>query len=296
MRNKIDKILLGLLWLLAATLGTNFWLNTKFGFNIFSAQHWQYLAYMQAAREPVNAWFYISLVIAVIIMMGGLYVIIRPRLRKIVLPIFHISKRETPPTTVMPTPTDSPKMRVIESATPTQKTMRTTNPSAPPRLNIRPSMVMSSRTPSAHPTPHAQQTPSFDATRVREIFTAAGYDVYNSPTIVGMPTVLFAAGTNDVLWVGAAGVSVDAMQRAISKLFQVFTDTLDDININVNAFVLFPTSPDDFRNSDIMVFRNVDELGEYIQQRPNPSHDDDDGYFESYSGYIKTVAEFIGQI
>ena len=37
MRNKIDNILIGMVWLLSATLATFFWFNIRFGFDLFSS-------------------------------------------------------------------------------------------------------------------------------------------------------------------------------------------------------------------------------------------------------------------
>ena len=73
MKTRLNNILIGLLWLLIATLGASFWFNTKYGFNVLSAQHWQYLAYMQASNQPVKPSFYISLVVVICVMVAGLY-------------------------------------------------------------------------------------------------------------------------------------------------------------------------------------------------------------------------------
>ena len=73
MKKNFENILLGLLWLLAATLGTTFWFNTRFGFNLFSSAHWDYLATQQATRAPISFWFYFSFVAATFITLFVLY-------------------------------------------------------------------------------------------------------------------------------------------------------------------------------------------------------------------------------
>ena len=86
MRNKLDNLLLGLLWILVSLLGLCFWFNIQFGFNLLSSSHWQHLSYMQATRTPITPLFYISLVIGVLFIFVGLYMVIRPKFRKIKLP------------------------------------------------------------------------------------------------------------------------------------------------------------------------------------------------------------------
>ena len=148
MRNRIDTILLGLLWLLASTLGTSFWLNTRFGFNIFSAQHWQYLAYLQAAHTPVQTMFYVSVIMSVLITVFGLYILVRPRLRRIRLPRRPASNTAMQTTAQqhiqksVPQPTSNPDSSTIEivrgesapKPAPAPQTVPT--PARPPRLNI----------------------------------------------------------------------------------------------------------------------------------------------------------------
>ena len=92
MRDKLDNFLLATLWIFASTLGVCFWFNIRFGFNIFSSAHWHHLAYMQASQNPVSPTFYISIVISVIVVICGLYLLIRPRFRKFKIPVREISK------------------------------------------------------------------------------------------------------------------------------------------------------------------------------------------------------------
>lgn len=145
MKIRIDNILLCILWLLAITLGTSFWFNTVFGFNIFSTNHWQYLAYLQAAHTPIKTGFYISMVVIVFIAIFGLYLVVRPRRRKIRLPITRIShdtekKRPNPPSTQPAADTDASTLDIMPGTV--QQPVHTpkhTAPSAsmrPPRINL----------------------------------------------------------------------------------------------------------------------------------------------------------------
>lgn len=290
-------MLLGLLWLLVVTLGACFWFNTMFGFNLFVGAHWQYLAYLQAAQTPVKPSFYISLVFISAIMICGLYVIMRPRFRKIRLPIMRIAARkkdapvpDAPPAQPAPTQMVAPNM-----------------PARPPRLNAAtlggmPTMAGNSaaQQPNAArtATPPAPSGPSdIEIAQITEIFKSAGYTTKNPPRINGNRMSLLAIGTNETLWLGAHGIATTDMRRAIDKLNDVFSDTLDDIYINVSGFVIGAPDAATAEFDDILMFNDVDGLREYITAHPNaPLPDDDNGNFDAYSEYIDTVINYIGKI
>ena len=181
MKNKFDNILFAILWILVSILGMTFWFNSRFGFNLFYGAHWHHLAYMQASRSPIKPTFYISLVVGVFIMIYGLYLIIRPRLRKIKLPIRDTNPQPqapippvapaapvTPATPVseniaQPEPAQAAPATIIapERAAPTQQATKPDLSMAPqmsnvltrpPRLNVAPSTTPIFQPPS-------QQTP-----------------------------------------------------------------------------------------------------------------------------------------
>ena len=290
-------MLLGLLWLLVVTLGACFWFNTMFGFNLFVDAHWQYLAYLQAAQTPVKPSFYISLVFISAIMICGLYVIMRPRFRKIRLPIMRIATRKKD----APVP-DAPPAQPA----PTQMVAPNT-PARPPRLNAAtlggmPTMAGNAATPHANAartaTPPAPTGPSdIEIAQITEIFKSAGYTTKNPPRINGNRMSLLAIGTNETLWLGAHGIATTDMRRAIDKLNDVFSDTLDDIYINVSGFVIGAPDAATAEFDDILMFNDVDGLREYITAHPNaPLPDDDNGNFDAYSEYIDTVINYIGKI
>ena len=315
MKKNFENILLGLLWLLAATLGTTFWFNTRFGFNLFSGAHWDYLATQQATRAPVSFWFYFSFVAATFITLLVLYLLIHPRKRNI-----KISAPEKPVQTTSQSATnnDASQINIIPGAvqhTPIENT--TPGPTAPlpprpPRLNIAPSNTFApamatvpaqNGTPTPAPmttmTPAIQSMPKQEAKQdwpeIREIFSMAGYVIKPEPRINGKKMALLAIGTDEVLWIGATAISTTEMQACVAKLKQLFHDTLEEIEIKVNAFVLNPT--DSTTDSDIVIFDSIDSLRNYINTHRNaPLAADDAENFTAYSEYITTVIEYIGKL
>lgn len=297
MKRRIDNMLLGLLWLLAMTLGACFWFNTMFGFNILSSAHWQYLAYIQAIQTPVKPLFYISFVVVVFIMVVGLYLIMRPRLRKIRLPIMRVSKNhdnapQQQNTTLQNQQVVSPAITPAPAPTaPVQN-----GPSVdmrPARLNI---ISFATQQSGAQPdTPVAVAVTNAD---IQQVFINAGYTVKTPARIGGIKTPLLAIGTNEALWLGANGARVSDMRAAIDKMTSVFVDTLEDITINVTGFVLDARDDAKSEHNDILVFHSIDELRQYIATRQNtpPTTTDDTENFNAYSEYIDTVINYIGKI
>lgn len=313
MKNHLDNFLLGLLWLLACTLGVSFWYNTKFGFNIFSIPHWQYLGTLQASGAPVNSWFYISMVIAVIIMMGGLYIILRPRFRKIKLakpeeviiedkidqtpaPVSPVSDTTTAPMTmVRPPRLESSRMN---------NTIGTNNPAPlPPAVQSTPSLPV---IPAAMATAPNVSVPmitennavkSGDFADIEKIFSDAGYLVKKPPKIQTLRPALYAIGHNETVWIGAVGIEPARLKSAINALNEIFVETLEDIDINIHGFVISPR-PDanGVDTSDILIFNSVNDLSDYMQEHPaDPIPDGDKSDFDAYSEYIDTVSDYFNK-
>lgn len=297
MKYRIDNMLLGLLWLLVVTLGGCFWFNTMFGFNLFVGAHWQYLSYLQAAQTPVKPSFYISLVIFAAVMIFGLYLIMRPRLRKIYLPIMRITgrKKTEPATDTAPVAQPEPGPATV---------VMPNTPVRPPRLSASSLGGMQpinngTVTPPAAPTPPAKPVGPTDAeiAQTSEIFKSAGYTVKKTPRINGHQFSLLAIGTNETLWLGGHGIAVADMARAIEKLSDVFSDTLEDVYINITGFVIGAPDAATAEFDNILMFNDLDGLREYISAHPNaPLPDDDNGNFDAYSEYIDTVINYIGKI
>lgn len=281
MKNKSDNILLIVLWLTVSALGACFWLNIKFGFNMFSAQHWHYLSVMQASGQPINLWFYTSIAISIAITIAGLYIVIHPN-------FYKITKRRHSVQNASTKNVSAPKLLPAPIETPTH--IDNERPRGP-------NQVPSTVPPMLKITEPIKNIPtnSFDVSPINTIFESAGYTIKNPPRINGTKLDLFAIGTDEVLWIGTHETSVQKMQEIVNKLHNVFTDTLEDIEITINAFVI--SASGDTVTGDILTFENTDKLSEYILARPNPPlPDNDDGNFDAYSEYMSTVTEYIGQV
>ncbi len=306
MRNKIDNLLLGILWLLACTLATCFWFNTLFGFDIFSSAHWHHLAQMQAIQNPIKSSFYISLILFVIIAIAGLYLLIRPRIRKIRLPV-RDTHSVTPPPLTKTEPTHVPAPTA--PATP----ISDTTTSRPPRLI--------STSAASTPAPHGATAPVFTPAppagiiptptiptispiapqqnwqELSDIFTNAGYTVKQPPRIGTIQTALLALGTNETLWIGAVGITTTQFNTELDTLRQVFSDTLDDIEIPIKAFIIAAPDAATPGVSGILTFDTPSDLDKYISEHPNPPlSDSDTDNFEAFSTYISTVIEYLGKL
>lgn len=299
MMNKLNNILIGLLWLLAVTLGTTFWFNTMYGFNIFSIQHWQHLAYMQAIGQAVKPSFYISLVIAVIIALFGLYKLLQPRIRQVTLPIFDYSSHsESHNSSIRKNDESDVNNQQQESiAVESRHIVTTHDPVRPPRLNI---TNISRTAMESHVPLISEQTPKNvsenERTEIRNIFESAGYVYKGAPKIKNVHTAVVAIGTDEVLWIGAIRAKNTDMQSAVQTLSNVFSDTLDDIEIHINAFIISAPDVAD-ATPDILQFASIDDLRDYIARNPNTKLDDDETEnFDAYSGYIGTVIDYIGKI
>ncbi|MDW3024535.1 MAG: hypothetical protein R8N50_02490 [Alphaproteobacteria bacterium] len=296
MKSKLNNFLLATLWLLVSTLATCFWFNIRFGFNIFSSAHWQHLAYMQATQNPITPTFYISIVISVIVVILGLYLFIRPNTKHVVKlaspsPAVIDSPRPTPN---IPAPPPTPQPYNGNLAT-NQPTMTQPDPgfTRPPRLNLTSTPQLF--TPPS--TPSATTPPPSDWPELREIFESAGYTTKPTFRINGTPIPLLAIGNNEVLWIGAVGIPTSTLDKAIEVINQIFSDTLDDLIININGFVLYSPDASSPGASNILTFDTPESLRQYISTHPNPpTAPDDIENFDAFSAYISTVIEYIGTI
>ncbi len=280
MNKQLDRILICFLWLLAATLGASFWLNTFFGFNIFSAQHWQYLAYLQAAQTPVRPAFYISLCLCIIITLVVLYLLLRPHgaLRRRIR-ILRARATTTPP---------------AQTATP-DIAPATVNPTQAPS-DLRPASPMPSiQTPATPQYTIPTQTSDTDFAEIRDIFSSAGYTVKNTSNIGNFKPALLAIGTGEILWIGAVGIQPQPLINAIDSLNTMFSDVLEDIEINIKGFIVAPASPVD--NPAIQTFTDIPQLRQYIDENKNtpPTDKYAQENFDAYSEFIDTVITYIGQ-
>ena len=304
MRNRLNYILIGLLWLLLVTLGASFWFNVRYGFNIFLAQHWQHLAYMQATGRPVTTSFYVSIIIVLAIGVLGLYLLLQPRKRQIVLPVVDRNAQQpTAPvtqTTIQPESIAQQTLTTVEHVTPVQQqTVTAPELNRPPRLNIptiTPTKPITPRVPLSSTAPQPKIAPEKEYADIHEIFTSAGFVYKGAPRIKNIQTSVIAIGNDEVLWLGATGIKTSDMKTAVETLHGVFVDTLEDIEININAFIIGAPDAADNHDPSILQFATVDDLHNYIMAHPNTPSDEDPESFDAYSAYIGTVIDYIGKI
>lgn len=291
---------------MSVVLGMTFWLNTKFGFNLLSAKHWQELASLQAAHTPIDKTFYISLGVGVFILIFGLYLIFRPRFRKLPKPV--IPQQPTPQIhqqPVMEQKQPAPQ-QTIQQTQPVQKTHTEPEPqeqdvpvsalmNRPPKLNLPRNMetlaqnnYMKQQNPAPNNSGPQQNTTIYDQ-ELRNIFEQNSYVVKPNLTISGLKTNLFAIGNHEVLWMGAVDCDMNKLKASIGKLRALFEETLEDIPINIFAFIL------DTKNvytpgDDIMIFHSIEEISEFISNNPADNIDEDEKEnFDAYSDYIDNI-------
>lgn len=285
MNKRIDRFLLGLLWLLATTLGANFWFNTKFGFNIFFASHWEYLGQLQASKAEISPLFYTSMVIIVFLMLSGLYLIVRPRFRK-------INFQENTPSVIEDEHVEKPMDIVVSEP---EEIITSVIPAVrPPRLSIPTINNYTAQHKPVEPiTPVTPvNTPINGSEEIEEIFKKAGYLVKKPTKIGNFVPNLFAIGSDEVLWIGAVDIEQNKLSEAIEKLRSIFTETLEDIEINIKSFIIkSKIGESDF--PAIEKFDSLTALSDFISKNPNREITDSEKEdFEAYSEYIDTVADY----
>lgn len=289
LHERINCILLGTLWTLAIVLVLDFWLNTAYNFNMFSNTHWQFVANLQASNQPIANGFYIAIVLAISTCIIGLYVLLRPRFRKIIF---------TPPepaTQKASTPMPNPEPISIPQSQ--QQTVTTSQPmlQRPPRLHIQTHNIVTP--PKPIQTQPTKQTPIEHryVHEMREIFTNNGYRVLTPKMISGIPLSLIALGTNETLWIGACDISHEQMVNVILDFKAVFKETLEDIEIDINGFIINPTDKDVVES--ILDFDSIQELSDAIDEAPNDPEseaDKESGNMDAFAGYIETVLTYLG--
>lgn len=303
MRNKFNNILLGLLWFSVSTLGACFWFNSHYGFDIFSNAHWKHLAYMQAAQQPVKFSFYVSMIFSIIITIGGMYVLLRPRFRKITLPIRDTNSETKPVThTVATTQTPAPTNTISEAGLtrPARLNIGTyvTAPVGPAPVTQTP--VIPATAPVTAPTlqftPPAKNKTVDDAItlQMQEIFESTGYKNLQPPRISGLQTSVLALGTDENLWLGATDIETSTLAAAIDVMTQIFIETLEDIPIHIHGFVVNAHDAEAPASDNILTFATLDDLREYMTTHQNtPLPADEAENFDAFVNYITTVIDYL---
>lgn len=293
MKRFFDKVLLGILWLITVVLATTFWMNIKYGFNILSAAHWAYLSELQAQRTNIKFDFYLSLIIAIAAGLIGLYLIVRPRFRKIVL---------TPPAPQQVVDTNAAP--VVAPAQHTPLVSASHRPMSPSNFGIESRNTGASRPQYIAPTPQIAptQVPQIEPPQnplfaeIAGAFESAGYIIKNCTKIGELKKPVFALDFGQTIWIGASNVSPALIQTAIESLIAIFDDTLGDTaqDITLRGCIVNPTDTD-IQNPDLITtFNNIDELKNFIDKNTKPD-DFDTELFDAFSTYIDTVLGYIGK-
>ena len=291
MKKYLGQILSSILLGTSLLLALSFWLNVKFGFNLFYAQHWDELAQLQASHEHINNVFYVSIGTAILVFIVGLYMIFKPRQNITISKDINMPKYLGSTVQVIPHITNEIKeMVVIENNIEHTQQDTTRNAiilSSPPKLNLpkNTAKLASQR----YAEMMTQQ--NYDS-QLSEIFTNAGYVIKPNITVNGFTTNLFAIGTGEKVWFGATDCDLDKFKSAVDKLNSIFIETLEDVPINVSAFILDTKGLYDTDN-DTLIFHTIDELKEFMATQPNPPLTDSEREnFDAYSNYIDTVIQY----
>ena len=285
MRNKFEHILLSLLLGISILLGLSFWMNTSFGFNIFYKSHWEELAKLQATNAPINPWFYISIGIALAIFIIGLIVINIPLVKHKRINTIKVNQ---------PTPSVAP---VVEQQLKTEKEPQKESNiivSRPPRLNLPKNFeyLAKQKHESRTETPKDNTTLYNDA--LSQLFSENGYVVKPIPVISGFSPNLFAIGNNETLWIGGVDCKLEQLQKAIEKLNTVFQETLEDIKINISAFLIDTLNVNNSNNESILIVHSIDDLKKFLTEHPvELLTEEDQDNFNAYSEYIDTIIQYI---
>ena len=288
MKKYLGQILATTLLGTSILLGLSFWLNVRFSFNILNANHWNELSKLQAAHTPINKLFYISLVVAIFLFILGAHLIFRPRFRN----IFKSTKAVNtyPPVQIKKSDTE----RGIEKEQ-IPLPQSTISLQQPPKLNLPKGMVATAMQKHAFQQPQQKpdiKQPTIYDSELSEIFNSAGYKVKPNLTITGFTTNLFAIGTNEKVWFGAVDCDIEKFITAVNRLKSIFTETLEDVPINISAFIL-DTNHLYESNNETLIFHSMNELKEFISNNPNPDIiDSERENFDAYSDYIDTIIQY----
>ena len=297
MKNKLDRILLSFLLGTSVLLGLAFWLNTIFSFNLFFKEHWNELSRLQASHIPISNGFYISIGVAVFIFVFGLYIIYMPIIKK-------IQKKQK--AVIQPNPILSPQSTNSKSNQKTEdipiEIIGTVTP-RPPRLNLPVNMAeIAAHHHQEQSAPQQKTIQNINYSQnpynqmLSQIFSDNGYLVKPNPTFSGFTPNLFAIGHGEILWIGAVDQDIEKLHKAIEKLQSVFQETLEDIQINIKAFMLDTMGQYQSKDS-IYIFKSTDELKNFISENATDANNDSDQEsFDAYSEYIDTIIQYIKNI
>ncbi|MBQ6027583.1 MAG: hypothetical protein IJL21_03475 [Alphaproteobacteria bacterium] len=313
MKRFFEKFLLGILWLLSITLITTLWMNTNYGFDMLSAAHWEYLGTLQANRSEIKPDFYISLIAALFIALIGLYLIVRPRTKRvkdITSTMPQKSNIVIVPQQPVIQPTPAPEKPKAEN-----KSKETFSPRPAPAISLtpRPMSPMGLRPPvqrptATIPTPPLQQMPrpvttpqptqNTNSPEIRTALENAEYIIKKCDRIGKLQNPTVAIAYDQSMWIIATKASPNTMVESIQTLVTIFDDTLGETanDIKLRGFIIEPTEPVQRGDDLIITFDNTADFVKYVSEHKNMKPDDYDAeLFEAFSTYIGTVTGYIGK-
>ena len=287
MNKNFEKIFLGLLWLMMVTLAITFWMSIKYGFNILSGAHWAYLSSLQANRAQIKPGFYTSMIVALTVALGGLYMLVRPRFRKI---NFKKTKQE-----------ESANNTQIDQTSKSDTVIRPLSPLAGQIKKDAPKQEYSTAQNGGLPTSVGVTQPAKNplGTEISSIFDAAGYIMKPCKKIGKLESPVVALGYNETLWIASSNVTPGDVMNAIGDIMTIFEDTLGDSanDLTLRGCIVSPSDAENPNPETIMTFENIDKFKEFIENNKNtlpPEHDAE--LFEAISTYVSTVMNHIGKL
>lgn len=288
MKKYFEKILTTILLGTSVLLALSFWLNIRFNFNLLSAKHWNEVAQLQVSHTPISTAFYISLAVALFIFIAGLYMIFRPRFRKI--PQLTDSPKPTTETTTNVSDTKPAKTPQHTPSISLQQPPKLNLPKNIAEIAVRHHQDMENTT-TIKPTSEKGLVTVYDST-LAEIFTENKYVVKPTLKIANFTSNLFAIGKDEIAWIGGVDCDINVFKQAIEKLHSIFTETLEDIPITIYPFILDTKRIYD-SDENIAVFHDIEDLKNAISQNQNGDiSEEEKENFDAYSEYIDTIIQY----
>lgn len=265
-------------------LALTFWMNIRYGFNVMSAAHWQYLSSLQAARAAVKPEFYISLIVGIFVGVFGMYLLVRPKTARIQQipesksqPVLQPEQINSPIVPARPmSPSGMRSVAVRQQHRPTQQIRNTALPlQQPQKINYNPL-----------------------AGDISGILESTGYDIKPCNKLGQLISPVIALGYDNTVWIATSNTSVANIQDAIQTLVTIFDDTLGDTanDMSVHGCLVNPTDSENNNPDLISTFETISEFSEFMQEHQNAKPADfDSELFDAVSTYVTTVIGYAGK-
>lgn len=297
MTKNIEKIFLGVLWLMTVALAITFWMNTRYGFNIFSSAHWTYLSTLQANRAQIKPDFYISLLVALVIGTVGLYLIIHPHVRKLKIFGFFGKRAATPVNKSTEKKSSQPNIfGLSRPRSPLSGTMKKTPTYKPATATT----TTPTTTPSATtPTPQPNLVQDEKNLEIKKLFEEAGYETIPAKKIENIISPVFAFSYDMTLIIASANTSPSETMRAIGTLMTFCEDSLGEnfSELMLRGYIVSPTGEANPNPELILTFDNTDALRTFLTEHKNEKPKDfDKDLHEAFSLFLKTMINYMGKM